>query len=158
MFFRLAWHEGSSSGGVAVSRVFFNAIGIPQQQGSMRAFVVRGRAVQTSDNKKLRPWRNIVHDAAVMAVGDRGLFQGPVEVRAEFRMPRPQSSPKTRETLPDKTPDLDKLIRGLLDALSGVVFDDDKRVVSLNVTERYTDRDGEQPGVSVTIEPLLVMP
>ncbi len=132
--------------------ISFNVIGVPQQQGSMKAFVVGKRAIVTSDNTKLKPWRSCVFDAALKAMGGAPMEMGPVEIWAEFRIQRPASSPKTRETLPDKTPDLDKLARGLFDALTGVCWDDDKRVVRMHISERYTDRNGEQPGVSVSIE------
>lgn len=132
--------------------ISFNVVGKAEPQGSTRAFVVNGKAVTTSTNKNLKPWRSCVFDAALKAMGGAPMVMGPVEIWAEFRIQRPASSPKTRETLPDKTPDLDKLARGLFDALTGVCWDDDKRVVRMHISERYTDRNGEQPGVSVSIE------
>ncbi len=119
----------------------------------MKAFVAGRRAMITSDNTKLQPWRNRVSQVADEAMGRTAtILTGPVEIWAEFRMPRPASSPKRTETLPDKTPDLDKLTRGLFDALTGIIWDDDKRVVRMHISERYTNRDGEQPGVSVKVE------
>lgn len=121
----------------------------------MRAFVVGGRARVTSDNAKLKPWRSVVSMEArqAMDAASESLIQGPCSVHAFFRLQLPASAPKRRRILPDKQPDLDKLARGLFDALTGVVWDDDKRVVSLTTTKRYTE-PGEQPGVLVTVRPV----
>lgn len=40
--------------------------------------------------------------------------------------------------------DVDNLAKGVLDALTGLAYDDDKQVVRLVVTKRETD-DGEEP-------------
>jgi Holliday junction resolvase RusA-like endonuclease len=38
------------------------------------------------------------------------------------------------------TGDLDKLLRSTNDALTGVLFDDDRQVISIDATRRYCDR------------------
>jgi hypothetical protein len=66
--------------GEGASMISFDVAGIPQQQGSMRAFVVAGRARVTSDNAKLKPWRNLVSSEAMLAMRDHPLFEGEMDV------------------------------------------------------------------------------
>lgn len=47
-------------------------------------------------------------------------------------------------------PDVDKLARGVCDAMSGIVYDDDKRVTDLYAAKRYGT-----PGCAVTVTELL---
>lgn len=130
--------------------VAFFAPGVPQPQGSHRAFVVKGRAIITDANAKGRPWRDTVALAAREARGGQEPFTDAVRVEATFRMPRPKS---VKRYWPTVRPDLDKLTRLLLDALTiaGVVGDD-AQVTTLSVGKRYADEPGGS-GVDVTVSP-----
>ena len=132
----------------------FTVLGVPVPQGSMRGYVRGGHVAITSDNTKLRPWRDSVAWAAVEAMRAQGLtvFEGPMVVRCEFFLPRPKSTPK-RITCPAKKPDLDKLLRSCLDAMAGIVYRDDAQVVTLTGWKRYAGSPGGalQPGAIVTI-------
>ncbi len=122
----------------------FTVYGRPQPQGSTRAFMPRGATfpVLTSDNAKLKPWRQEVAGAALHAVclarrnaGGRDrvvLFPRglPVRVTIGFYLQKPKSA-RQRDFLPTKKPDLDKLARGVLDALTGIAFEDDSQVTQL---------------------------
>ena len=68
-------------------------------------------------------------------------------------MPRPKSTPK-RNVRPahTKTPDIDKLLRAALDALTGVVWRDDAQVAEVSV-RKMVAAYGEQTGVMVTVIP-----
>ena len=121
----------------------FEVLGNPVPQGSMRGFVQGGRAVVTADNSKLRPWRDTVTWAARDALGnhpERPTFPivTPVEMELRFWLHRPLSAPKTRDVLPTKPPDLDKLIRAIGDSLvnAGVIHDD-AQITDLHVVKRY---------------------
>ncbi|KKN74377.1 hypothetical protein LCGC14_0391780 [marine sediment metagenome] len=115
--------------------VQFQVDGKPVPQGSMRAFLVKGRPVITSSNPNLKEWRNIVAFQAQGASDGRPL-EGPVGVTAAFRLPRPKSRPK-KDRYPDRRPDLDKLVRALLDGMTGPVFADDSQVCMIEVRKSY---------------------
>jgi Holliday junction resolvase RusA-like endonuclease len=66
-----------------------------------------------------------------------------------FRVPRPKSAPK-RVLWPATRPDLDKLCRHAADALSGLIYTDDARVVELIASKTFAI--GEPPGVRITVE------
>lgn len=110
----------------------------PEPQGSAKAFVVGKRAVVTSDNKKLKPYRSEVTRVALDAVGIAPLAikHQPVTLYLDFFMNKPPSVPKKRVDIVVK-PDLDKLVRATLDALTGVIYVDDAQVVSINARKMY---------------------
>jgi crossover junction endodeoxyribonuclease RusA len=115
----------------------------PEPQGSSRAFVKNGRAIITSANQKLRPFRSEVTRMALSKLGDRAqpLFvKGePVKLYLKFAFQRPASAKK--RTHPCVKPDLDKLQRAVLDALTGVMYDDDAQVVEIDASKRYASQD-----------------
>ena len=129
----------------------FDAIGKPEPQGSARGYVRGGRVVITSDNRGLHQWREVVTWAAREAMAGKPLVERPSEVylHLTFRLSRPASLPKKR-VHPTTKPDVDKLLRASLDAMSGVVFRDDAQAVGCRVNKRYCE-PGEQPGVSVEV-------
>lgn len=138
--------------------VQFHVIGEPKPKGSSRAFVIGGRAVITNDCKTAKPWEHAVHWAARERAQEVGLLPiaTPVAVTVDFVMPRITSLAKKRLKVPHgKRPDLDKLTRNTLDALTGVIFLDDSQVSSLTVSKRYAD-PLEPPGATVLVRPVEV--
>lgn len=129
--------------------VRFTATGVPSPQGSTRAFgnrVVQGGTAE--GRRKLGDWRTLIGVAAGLEMGGLPVFTDAVVVELEFHLPKPKSIPKFRRWV-NKKPDLDKLVRAALDAMSGVVFTDDALVVDLSASKRYAlDR---APGVDVLV-------
>jgi crossover junction endodeoxyribonuclease RusA len=134
-----------------VRGVTFGVRGIPVPQGTARAFVAGGRAFLATDanrlNSPIGAWRAAIRSEAQLAMGNEPIITGAAGVVAVFGLPRPRSLPR-RVVQPDAKPDLDKLARALLDALTGVVIADDAQVVALELSKRY---DCEQPGVVVSV-------
>jgi Holliday junction resolvase RusA-like endonuclease len=119
----------------------FTVYGKPEPQGSARAFVRAGHASITTDNKKLRPFRSEVTRMARADAFERELsepvFAKGTSVRVDlyFRFLRPPSAKK--RTHPVVKPDLDKLVRAILDSLTGVGFADDGQVVEIIARKIY---------------------
>jgi Holliday junction resolvase RusA-like endonuclease len=126
--------------------ITFTASGLPEPQGSARAFVRGNRAVITSDNPNLHGWRNIVAWSA-QAVAPAELMRGAVRVTLRFTFVRPASVSAKKRPMPTVKPDLDKLTRAVLDALTGVIWADDAQVCDMTVSKRY----GERAGVMVEV-------
>jgi Holliday junction resolvase RusA-like endonuclease len=140
--------------------------GTPESQGSVRGFVRGGRAILTSDNKALRPWREAVTWAARDAMESREWVRvdGPVRVTMSFWLPRPKNRPKTRDVLPTKGKDVDKMVRSIFDSLTNAgVWVDDAQVCAGEFTKRYVvgpdlpkiyrpDFHRTAPGVVIRIE------
>jgi Holliday junction resolvase RusA-like endonuclease len=136
----------------AVQIVDFEVDGVPVQQGSKTGFVAGGRAIVTDQNKKtLKPWRqNVTATARAAHPGDR--LEGPVLMVVEFRFVRPKT---VKREWPAVQPDLDKLLRALLDGITDSgLWRDDAQVVTAHVSKVYADR----PGVRVQIGEYIPTP
>lgn len=114
----------------------FSVKGLPQPKGSTRTFVVGGKPVTTSANPRVGEWQRLVAFALQDFPG--GPFDGPVIVSLGFSLQRPKWAPK-RVKVPAVRPDLDKLVRAVLDAMTGIVFKDDGQVIRLTATKVYAD-------------------
>jgi Holliday junction resolvase RusA-like endonuclease len=123
--------------------------GDPAPQGSKRVF--NGRIVEASGNK-LKIWRKAIAAACQNLVTEQhSLLLGPVRVEVEFYLPRPASVTIKKRALPIVPPDLDKLLRGLLDGIgqSEVIWGDDSQVVQIEAVKLYAD--DTETGATVTI-------
>ena len=135
----------------------FFVAGVPAPQGSKRHV---GRGVLIESSKQLKPWREDIRQSALGALGrDYAFPDGPVGVSLLFWLPRPKSHPKTRRTLPTTRPDIDKLARAVLDALTSAgIYGDDSQVTWLVLEKRYvhppalaSDDEPAAPGVDISI-------
>src|SRR5688572_10303271 len=86
----------------------------------------------TSDNKHVKAWQKQIARAARFAPGDQAAgAKGAFAVTLRFFIAPPQKIPADRGGLPIVRDDVDKLARAALDALTGVLYDDDAQVVDL---------------------------
>ena len=124
--------------------------GEPRPQGSKDGL---GREA----SKHVQAWREAVHYTAPNAIR----FDGPVIVQLGFFLKRPRKDfdgPDTlavlKSTAPiycTKKPDIDKLTRAVLDALTTAnTIVDDSYVVELHVNKWWSDDDF--PGVRIVVE------
>jgi crossover junction endodeoxyribonuclease RusA len=122
-------------------------------RGTAREFT--GKVAQVESSKAVKPWREDVRAALLDPTGQpRHRFEpeAPITVLLEFVMPRPASTPKHRTPPAIRKPDVDKLARALLDAItsSGVIADD-ARVVDLHARKRLAELS-ETAGCRITID------
>ncbi|WP_312802216.1 RusA family crossover junction endodeoxyribonuclease [Corynebacterium variabile] len=127
----------------------FHVPGVPASQGSKNAYRRGNKVVLVESSKKVRPWRAAVAQAATIAYLRTEPIDGPVAVEIDFHLPRPKSLPK-RVIWMVKKPDLDKLIRSTLDALSGIAYIDDNRVTHITATKDYAPSP-DDAGATITI-------
>ena len=114
----------------------FVVLGSPATKGSTVSFVgKRGRVVTKADCRGLASWTQAVGWAARIAHVLRAPAGTGVSVTAVFQFVRPKKS--QRRAHPTVKPDLDKNLRALLDALTGVGYDDDAQVVQLTASKVY---------------------
>lgn len=114
--------------------------GRPAPQGSKRYFGP-GRVVEMS--KYVAGWRTDIRDTLSKEWGDRAPLAGPVNLRLDFVLPRPASTPKSKKTpWAIKRPDWDKLSRAVCDAITSAgVYKDDSQIVYAHVTKRIAEID-----------------
>lgn len=103
-----------------------------------------------NSNKKLQPWRDDVAAACRMQLDeDYEVTLHPVYMDVITWYKRPASH-KGEEWMA-QYPDADKVLRGIFDSLTGIVYKDDKQVTShshdqLYVTDKYPD-----PGALIVV-------
>lgn len=125
--------------------IAFTVFGVSEPKGSARAFMPKGARfpVVTSDNPNLKGWENTIRGELqrVMKQTDghtlAHIFKSPVAVGLRFHLPRPKSKKKAK--YPTTKPDVDKLARAAIDALSGVAFKDDNQVVAVQARKVYAE-------------------
>ncbi|GGM55692.1 hypothetical protein GCM10012275_28510 [Longimycelium tulufanense] len=123
--------------------------GRPAPQGSKRHV---GNGVMVESSKHVKPWRQDVREAVLNAMdGQSGWARGvPLWARIEFLMPRP-STARRGDAWHVKRPDLDKLVRAVLDAVgSAGLWADDSQVASLSVSKMLV-RNHDASGCHVIV-------
>ncbi|MFJ5105184.1 RusA family crossover junction endodeoxyribonuclease [Streptomyces sp. NPDC088554] len=143
--------------------------GTPGPQGSKRHL---GGGVMIESSKKVRPWRQDVKWAALDATRARPAWvplDGPLAAAVVFTFARPRGHYRTgrnahllRDAAPARPavyPDLSKILRSTEDALTGVVWADDARVVEYTRLGKYYADTGDPdvlgaPGCVIRVWPL----
>ena len=110
--------------------------------------------MQTKSGIKFRPatkgaskW----YKDAARAIGEQwehGQLEGPVKTRFLFLLPR-KKSVKREFPVSRYDGDADKLVRAILDAMTGIVYGDDSQVVDITASKRYADNSS--PGVWIYV-------
>jgi crossover junction endodeoxyribonuclease RusA len=140
--------------------VTFFVEGVSRPQGSKRS-LGSGRMIEASPH--IKSWRHDVRYGAQQHRPASWETTAPMSVSIAFCFLRPKSHYNSKGNLTLKSParatsksigDIDKLVRGILDALTTVLFDDDSQVVEVNAYKRYCSAT-ERPGAIITCTPLL---
>ena len=121
----------------------FTIEGTPRPQGS-KSYVGRGIMVESS--KYVANWRAYARLKATQECSTKLRIEKPnaVMVTATFYFDRPKKHFRANGTLRDDAPafhvarpDAEKLMRALLDAITGVCFHDDSQVAKQVIEKRY---------------------
>jgi Holliday junction resolvase RusA-like endonuclease len=133
--------------------------GIPKTSGSKKGYPNKktgGVIIVPANSKDQKQWMSDVKKFAEQPAYFE-LITGPVKLTLRFYFLRPKSHygtgrnvgilKKSAPAFHTKTPDLTKLVRCTEDALKGVIWVDDRQVVSQDTFKDY----GNPPGVHVII-------
>lgn len=121
--------------------------GEPCAQGRPR-FSTVGGFVKAYDPEKSRNYKAFVKCVVMDSIKKTGwtLTDLPLCVEITAFMGIPSSKPKKFKERalaglerPNKKPDVDNMFKIITDALSGIVYKDDKQIVSAKVSKYYTD-------------------
>jgi crossover junction endodeoxyribonuclease RusA len=121
--------------------IHFTVPGIAAPQGSKKIFRVGGRITLVESSPNVKPYRASVASAAY-AAGAK-VLHGPIFITVVFQFVRPKSHYTAKGALRDAAPrhvgkpDIDKLCRAVLDALTGIAYADDSQVVALDASKVY---------------------
>lgn len=124
--------------------------GQPAPQGSLKPFKDKaGNARVRSDNSATMPWRAVVGASVRAQLRSPVILfpEGPVQLGCLFVMRRRVAEPKRATPPHTRKPDLDKLTRAVLDALTGNLYTDDAQVTGFDWLGKRTAELGELPGL-----------
>lgn len=130
--------------------IIFKVEGIPIAQpryhtGKNFSYI---RKTSTGKVHSIDGWKERIYWTCFNAVGDLDNYplEGRVEISLEFIFERPKRTKKS--VIYKKTkPDIDNLIKAVLDAMNKVIYKDDNRVCKLSAVKKY----GDSPCVKITI-------
>lgn len=130
----------------------FTAPGKPVAKG--RPIASRGRPgqkfVRMRTPKKTLMFENYVRERYLTKYLNGPLMEGPLEISVVAVFGVPKSWPKKRRAAARwkiSTPDLDNIVKAVVDALNEVAFHDDAQVVRITAEKRY----GARPQTRVVI-------
>src|SRR5574343_1602814 len=118
---------------------------IPSGQQRPR-FYRRGNFVGTYDAKESKGYKLDIKYQVMDAHPIK--MQGPLTMTVDFMMPRPKAHYNAKGLKKDaphyheKKPDIDNLIKALLDSVSGILFDNDSQISVLLATKKYSEVAG----------------
>jgi Holliday junction resolvase RusA-like endonuclease len=95
--------------------------------------------------EKTASWEDSIRMQA-LAHRPEKLLDGPLVLEATFYRIKPQSKPK-KCLYPDTKPDLDNLCKSVTDALEGLIYTNDSRLVDKILQKRF----GDPPRVEIRI-------
>lgn len=143
--------------------ISFFVPGVPRPAGSKTAFPFKRRdgslgASVVDSCKHTKPWQAVVSgEARDIYAGP--ILTGPIQLELAFNFLRPKShygtgrnANRLKPSAPmhhTVKPDIDKLIRAILDALTGPIWQRDQQVTYLTARKLYD----VQPGATITITP-----
>lgn len=127
----------------------------PVEQARPRA-VRRGKRIGMYDPPKVSKFKRELRQLAKNRFGDDS-FDGELSVEIKFYRPIQKSLSKKERTRrlsgahrPTVKPDLDNYIKSTLDALNGILWTDDARIVDLHAHKYYSD----DPHIEITVTEL----
>lgn len=91
------------------------------------------------------PKQTLEYEKLIASCYSGDMLQGPlfVDITAFFSVPKSYSKAmkkaiKNGEITPTKKPDADNIGKVVMDALNGVAYEDDKQVIDLRVSKKYS--------------------
>lgn len=136
----------------------FTVDGSPHGKGRPR-FRRFGNFVSTYTDAKTKSYETLVKEAAIKAMENRPLIEGPVKLDLIIRLPVPKSYPKKRSKAclngsewPTKKPDWDNVAKSVADAMNDIVFLDDTQIVIARVVKVYATEAGVDVKVSEVLQ------
>ena len=127
--------------------VRFTVLGTPKGKGRPR-FAVMKKGVRAFTPTETANYENLVKLSYQQECGDIKL-EGELEadIKAYFIPPASTSKKKKEQMLKGEIaythkPDLDNIVKILLDSLNGIAYDDDRQIVSLKIEKGYAEKAG----------------
>ena len=131
----------------------FSVEGEPKGKGRPR-FSKVGGFVKTYTDQKTRDYESLISKAARTAMGETPPMEGALHMSLLIccSIPKTWSKKKRLQALhgelyPTTKPDLDNICKIVADSMNGIVYTDDKQIISLKAIKHY----GEAPFISICV-------
>lgn len=117
-------------------------LGTPVPEGSTKAIPYKSKdgatkvAIMHNKSSELMDWRYRIAKEYRESGGEYTERYG-IDIHVEFLFTRPKSVKAEKRPNMTVKPDVDKLLRAVMDALTGVAYKDDSQVVSVTAVKRY---------------------
>ena len=112
--------------------------GVPKPKGSWTPVQTRsGIKFRPASNATARWCRRLTKELRARWV-HAAILDGPVCCTLKFLLPRPKTVVRQRP-IGRFEGDLDKHVRSILDAATGIIYKDDSQVAEIHATKHYTD-------------------
>ncbi len=120
----------------------FTVHGVAVPKGSTKAFPFQRKngtlgAATTNANPKTKDWQELISWASQDQRKGKEIIDGAVVIHVHFFFKRPKSVTAKKRPLMIVKPDLDKLQRAIGDALEGVLYTGDSRVIEWKSRKDY---------------------
>ena len=141
--------------------ICFTVPGKPQGKARARTFYnAKTKAMSSITPDKTVLYENFICTCFLEAAGEQRFSdEAYIKVRIQAFYEIPKSSSKVKRTamengeiLPAKKPDIDNIVKAVLDALNEVAYRDDNQVVELQIRKQYSNR----PRLEICMEELEV--
>jgi Holliday junction resolvase RusA-like endonuclease len=125
--------------------IAFTVYGTPIPKARARTVRLPNGMIRSYTPAKTQDWEASIQGQA-LAHRPAQLLDGPLVLEATFYLLRPKSRKKS-ELYPDRKPDLDNMCKSITDALNGIIWTDDARIVEIVARKEY----GSPPRVEIRI-------
>ena len=132
-----------------MTAICFTVPGKPQGKARARTYYnAKKKAMSSTTPDKTVLYENFIATRYMEAAGEQRFSDGAyIKARIQAFYEIPKSSSKVKKTamlsgelLPTKKPDIDNIVKAVLDALNEVAYRDDTQVVELQVRKQYSER------------------
>lgn len=132
-----------------MTTVCFTVPGRPQGKARARTYYnPKTKAMSSTTPDKTVLYENFIATCYMEAAGEKRFPDDSyikARIQAFYEIPKSASKVKKSamldgELLPSKKPDIDNIVKAVLDALNKVAYRDDTQVVELQVRKQYSER------------------
>ena len=127
------------------SSISFTVYGNPIPKARARTVRLKNGLTTTYTPEKTENWEDMIRLQILKHKPDK-LLDSALALKATFVLQRGKSIPKKR-LYPETKPDLDNLLKSLTDAMEGIIYTNDSRIVKKEVEKVY----GDPPRVEVEV-------
>lgn len=131
----------------------YTILGNPVAQGRARSAIINGHAVHY-DPKKSKVAKEDIK-SQIVRQNPEYHDSGPLSLEVTFEIPRPKSHYRANGQLKgnapihcDKKPDASNYLKGLEDALNGILWKDDSQLAIVSMRKRYA---AKEPKTTLTV-------